>query len=129
MSDDGKDYEVGYGKTPLHSRFQTGHTRGNRKGRKKGSVNLKTDLQAELAEKVTLTENGKKIRLTKQRALVKSLVVKGIKGDDRAAGKAFDLLLRLVGVDDPGDEIAPLSAEDQAILDAFLDRRATNEPI
>lgn len=120
---DDKDYEVGYGKPPLHSRFQPGHSRGNRKGRKVGSTNLKTDLQAELAEKVTLSENGKPIRLTKQRALVKAMVLKGIKGDQRAATKAFDLLLKLVGVDDAGDADTPMAPEDQAILDAFLKRQ------
>lgn len=120
MSD--KDYEVGYGKPPVEHRFQKGHARGNRKGRRRGSVNLKTDLQAELAERVTLTENGRPIRLTKQRALIKSLIIKGIKGDDRAAGKALDLLLRLVGIDDPGDTEAPVSPEDQAILADYLAR-------
>lgn len=118
----GEDYEVGYGKPPMEHRFQKGHSRGNRKGRRRGSVNLKTDLQAELAERVTLTENGKPIRLTKQRALVKSLIIKGIKGDDRAAGKALDLLLRLVGMDDPGDTETEVSPEDQAILADYLAR-------
>ena len=117
-----EEYEVGYKKPPLEHRFQKGHKRGNRKGRVGGSVNLKTDLQAELSERVTLTENGKPIRLTKQRALVKSLIIKGIKGDDRAAGKALDLLLRLVGIDDPGDTQAPLGPEDQAILTDYLSR-------
>ncbi len=120
MSD--KDYEVGYKKPPLEHRFQKGHRRGNRKGRVRGSVNLKTDLQAELAERVILTENGKPIRLTKQRALIKSMIINGIKGDDRAAGRALDLLLRVVGVDDPGDTEASLSAEDQAILTDYLAR-------
>jgi hypothetical protein len=120
---DDKDYEVGYGKPPLHSRFQLGHQRGNRKGRKVGSTNLKSDLQAELSEKVTLTENGKKIRLTKQRALIKTMVIKGIKGDDRATAKAFDLLLKLFGIDDVSDAEMPMSPEDQAILDGFLKRR------
>jgi len=123
MSEEGNDYQVGYGKPPLHTRFQPGHAGGNRKGRPRGTTNLKTDLQAELAERITLTENGRKIRISKQRALVKALVVKGIKGDDRAAGKAFDLLLKLVGADDPGDVDAPIAPEDQAILDAFLQRQ------
>jgi hypothetical protein len=120
MSD--KEYEVGYKKPPIEHRFQKGHKGGNRKGRAGGSVNLRTDLQAEMAERITLNENGKAIRLTKQRALVKSLIIKGIKGDDRAAGKALDLLLRLVGMDDPGDTQARFSPEDEAILTDYLAR-------
>ncbi|MGJ3627161.1 DUF5681 domain-containing protein [Sphingomonas sp. MMS24-JH45] len=35
----GPTYEVGYGKPPIHARFQKGQS-GNPKGRKKGSKNL-----------------------------------------------------------------------------------------
>lgn len=115
------DYEVGYGKPPVKTRFQRGES-GNPKGRKKGSRNLKTDLMEELAERVTLKEGGRTIRLSKQRAMVKALIVKGIKGDERAIARAFDLLLRLTGSDEHADTAVPLSTEDQAILDAFLSR-------
>ena len=115
------DYEVGYQKPPVSTQFQTG-VGGNRKGRKKGSRNLKADLLEELAERIVLKEGGKPVRLSKQRALVKALIVKGIKGDDRAIGKAFDLLLRLTGSDEQSDSAMPHSSEDQAILDAFLNR-------
>lgn len=115
------DYEVGYGKPPVSTRFQRGES-GNPKGRKKGSRNLKTDLIEELAECVTLTEGGRTIRLSRQRAMVKALIVKGIKGNERAIARAFDLLLRLTGSDEQSDIATPLSTEDQAILDAFLQR-------
>lgn len=123
MSEDPKDYEVGYGKPPRKTQFQPGHTGGNRKGRPRGSTNLKNDLRAELAELITLTENGKKIRVSKQRALIKALVVKGIKGDDRAGGKALELKVKLLGDEDVGSEVAPLSSNDRAILAAYLKRK------
>lgn len=116
------DYEVGYGKPPVSTRFQPGES-GNPKGRKKGSRNLKTDLMEELAERVTLKEGGRTVRLSKQRAMVKALVVKGIKGDERAIAKAFDLLLRLAGPNDQANDTTPLSEEDQAILDSFFERK------
>ena len=115
------DYEVGYGKPPVNTRFQRGES-GNPKGRKKSSRNLKTDLLEELAERITLKEGGRTVRLSKQRAMVKALIVKGIKGDERAIAKAFDLLLRLTGSDEHSDTATPLSTEDQAILEAFLQR-------
>jgi len=125
MASDG-NYEVGYKKPPVATRFQSGGL-GNRKGRGRSNRNLKTDLLAELAERVTLKEGGRSIRMTKQRALVKALVVKGIKGDDRAIGKALELLLRLVGNDDATADPSMLSDEDQAILDAFVRRRGGDD--
>ena len=46
MSEDKDDYEVGYCKPPVATRFKQGNTgnTANRKGRVKGSRNLKTDL-------------------------------------------------------------------------------------
>lgn len=87
----------------------------------------KTDLLDELAERVTLKEGGRTVRMSKQRALVKALVVKGIKGDDRAIGKALDLLLRLVGSDEATADLSTLSDEDQAILDALIQRRGGDD--
>src|SRR5690606_2789513 len=115
-------YKVGYKKPPLDTRFQKGSS-GNPKGRKKGSKNLKTDLQEELAERITVNEGGRQVRLTKQRAMVKTLSVKGLRGDTQAIAKVFDLVLRLTGTDDQTGEATPLQAEDQAIIDAFLKRQ------
>ncbi|MEO5938315.1 MAG: DUF5681 domain-containing protein [Sphingomonas sp.] len=124
MSDDGsddRDYEVGYKKPPLHTRFQTGDKNPRRRtGRSKGVRNLKTDLLEELAERIPINEGDRKVRITKQRALIKSQCVKGIKGDSRAANAILNLVLRLTGTDEGAPE--PLSDVDQAILDDFLGR-------
>lgn len=117
--DDESDYEVGYKKPPVHTRFQPGNP-GNRKGRVKGRRNLKTDLLDELGERITLNEGERKVRISKQRALLKALVVKGIKGDARATNAVLNLLLRIGGDDERGAE--PLSEVDRAILDDFLER-------
>ncbi len=124
MSKDHRDYEVGYGKPPVATRFQPGNA--GRKGRVKGSKNLKTDLTEELQEKITLTEGNRKVRISKQRALIKALVVKGIKGDARAIDSALNLLLRVTGAD-AQEEVAALSDDDQAILDDFLSRGSKSD--
>ena len=119
MSD---DYEVGYGKPPKKHRFQKGKS-GNTTGRPKGTKNLKTDLMEELGEPVQLREGGKRIKLTKQRAMVKSLVARAIKGNDRAATKLIDLYLKVVGIEDAAsDADLALSPDEQAILKTLEDR-------
>jgi hypothetical protein len=112
------DYEVGYGKPPKHNRFKAGQS-GNPKGRPKGTKNLATDLAEELGEKLLVTENGKQQRITKQRAMVKAVVAKALKGDVRA----IDLLLKKISdveqTQSADVDRERLSREDQAILDTF----------
>ena len=114
-------YPVGYKKPPLPSQFQSGQS-GNRKGRPKGRRNLKTDLQDELSERISVREGDRQVRMSKQRALVKSTIARAIKGDPRAQAKAFELLLRAFGIDDEIEKSASLSEQDEAILAAFLAR-------
>ena len=124
MSD--KDYEVGYGRPPKHTQFKKGQS-GNRKGRRKGARGLKTDLRAELNERIEITENGKTLKLTKQRAMLKHFIAKAIKGDVRAISKLADLVMVLFGPDDEVRKSAvALSADDETIIDEFL-RRHTKE--
>lgn len=121
MSD--REYDVGYGRPPKHTQFQKGQS-GNPKGRKKGARGIKTDLRAELSERVEITENGKKVRLTKQRLVLKQLGAKAAKGDVRAIDKLVDLAISLLGPDDETQtSAAALPKEDKEILDRFVDRK------
>ncbi len=79
-SDGGSDYEVGYGKPPMHTRFKKGAS-GNPKGRPKGSKNLATLLEKKLKQRVVVTEGGRRRSITKQEAMVKHLVNKAVSGD------------------------------------------------
>ncbi len=116
MSD---DYDVGYGKPPMHTQFKPGQT-GNPQGRPKGSKNLKTDLLEELAETMRITEGGRERRISKQRALIKAQVARGIKGNDRAAAKILDLTLKILGIEDLDDAAEkPPSQEEREVLEAL----------
>src|ERR1700730_13882463 len=70
-----EDDGVGYGKPPARTRFRKGQS-GNPKGRRNGAKNLKTDLTEELQESVMVREGERSTKISKQRAIVKTLVNK-----------------------------------------------------
>ena len=85
------DYAVGYGKPPRHGGFQKGRS-GNPKGRPKGSKNFATLLTEALDEKVQVTEDGKRRRVTKRGLVVKQLVNKSAAADLRAIKQLTDIV-------------------------------------
>jgi hypothetical protein len=76
------DYEVGYGKPPLHTRFQKGQS-GNPQGRPRGSKSFETLLNRALEQLVVLRKNGRK--MTKRELMAEQLVNKAASGDYRTA--------------------------------------------
>jgi hypothetical protein len=116
------DTEVGYGKPPRHTQFKPGQS-GNPKGRPKGTKNLKTDLMEELSEKIVIHEGERTQRVSKQRAIVKSLVNRTLKGDARASNLLFPMVQRLDEsgeTDNAGSE--PLNGEESEILNEYKER-------
>lgn len=115
--------KVGYSRPPLATRFKLGQS-GNPNGRPKGSLNLKMDLRSELSEKIQIREGERSLKVSKQRAMLKALVAKALKGDARAANVVLTLVDRLFAADSAATEEAPaLTPDDQAILERFLARR------
>jgi hypothetical protein len=115
------DYTVGYGKPPSRTQFQKGHS-GNPTGRPKGTKNLKTDLVEELQERILVREAGGEKQLSKQRALLKSLTAKAIKGDTRAANIVLSMMLRILEDDPDSGAETPLSSEEWDILRTLEER-------
>jgi hypothetical protein len=107
---------IGYGQPPKSTRFKPGKS-GNPKGRPAGSRNLATDLSDELSQKITVREGGLTQRLTKQRALIKSLMAKALQGDVKATSAMLGLYARVLGDVDRDD--GALDETDLMILKKF----------
>jgi Family of unknown function (DUF5681) len=115
-----KDYAVGYRKPPKATRFKPGQS-GNPKGRLKGSPNLASDLSAELGEQITVREGGQARYISKQRALIKSLMAKALQGDVRATTALLALYARVIS-EPPEDESGSVEEHELLILRRFAPR-------
>ena len=112
-------YDIGYKKPPKHTQFRKGQS-GNPKGRKKGVRNLKTDIQEELSEVMVVTENGKPVKMSKQRVMVKSLCAKAIKGDTQSSRILIDLIRNLVELEEGVSQ--EVATGDEEIINRALNR-------
>ena len=119
-----RHYEVGYGKPPKSTRFVKGRS-GNPKGRPKGAKNhtpalheerFKTILMEEAYRPVKVTEGSKEITIPIAQAIVRSMAVNAVRGDQRSQ-KAFTDRVSWVEADNKAhyDEYA------QAMLDYKFD--------
>ncbi len=115
-------YEVGYRKPPKHTRFKPGQS-GNPRGRPKGTNNLKTDLMEELRENIVIREGDQSHKVSKQRAFVKTLVARTLKGDARSATLLTSMMMRLLDTGEGAPDIEDALVDDELeILEAFADR-------
>src|SRR5438132_14225032 len=100
-SDTERDYEVGYGKPPRHTRFRKGQS-GNPRGRPKESKNLATLLKEALNEPVIVAENGGRRKITMREAIIKQLVKRSATADLRATKILLDLVRNIEGRTEEG---------------------------
>jgi len=112
-----RDYEVGYGKPPRHTRFRKGQS-GNPRGRPPGAKNLKTLLNDALNEPVIVTENGGRRKLTKRQAIIKQVVNQSTKGDWPAIKILLGLVREIENQSDPASpESSSFTAADAKIIE------------
>lgn len=112
---------VGYKSPPQHSRFQKGRS-GNPSGRKKSAKEAgQNDLDVVLSRPMTMTIDGKKVRVTARRALYQKLLAMAFNNNLRA----ISLLLKADGLNDnsaaaQADALSAVEAE--AIIADYVRR-------
>ena len=109
------NYEVGYGKPPLHTRFQKGKS-GNPKGRPRGKKNMSTLLSTALNASIVVVANGRRKKITKREAIVTQLVNKSAAADLKATQIVLAMLRELESQDDGSADRAVFTEADQQII-------------
>ena len=116
-----RDYAVGRGKPPVHTRFKKGQS-GNPRGPR--PKNLPALLVEALNEKVVVTIDGERCEITKREAVAKQLVNKSTGADLRATKMLIDTLKdaeKKAGVTQ-SPEPAPFTAADEEVMATFIAR-------
>ena len=82
----------------------------------------RTDLTEVLQERITVTEGDCKVRMSKQRAIVKTLVAKTLKGDARSATTLLTTIFRVL-------DFADMATDTEHPLDEPLRLRGFESPL
>ncbi len=118
----------GYKRPPKQTQFKPGAS-GNPSGRPKGSANLRTEISKLLSETVSIRENGKRKRVTRQEAMLLSLYDKAVRGDVRAINTFANMTMKLNPAATPEREaVLKLSKSDEEIVADFLRRNQPTTP-
>ena len=125
--DNQRDYEVGYGKPPRHTRFVKGQS-GNPRGRPPGAKNLSTLLSEALNETVIVTENGGRRKVTKRQAIVTQLVNRSATADFRAIKILLDIVRDIERQTEPSTpEASDFSEADEKVIEQLRARFSKGE--
>jgi hypothetical protein len=116
------EYEVGYKKPPVATRFKPGQS-GNRKGRPKGAKGSSNLVDAALNQRVRVTKGGKSITISKREAMYEQQVNKAASGDPKAFKiiANFDQLIEAKRDADKPKQI-PVTDSDAEVIKSFADR-------
>jgi hypothetical protein len=114
---------VGYARPPKQTRFSKGQS-GNPAGRPKSLPSFKSELAQELQQPFAFLEGGKTSQVTKQRALIKSLMAAAIDGDGRAVSALLSCMRHYnIGVDE--DRAPEVDVKDLEFLQTYIDGERT----
>lgn len=116
------DYEVGYKRPPMHTRFKPGQC-GNPRGRPPKYTSFTSQVREAMAQKVSVVENGRRKKLAKGEIIATGMVNRAAKGSVRDVATLIQLTNRFE-VDEPSNAAAAITdAEAEAIIDLYIQKR------
>jgi hypothetical protein len=125
MSDTSDESKGSRRRPPQEGQFKPG-TSGNPGGRPKGSRNLRTELEQMMRKPIPVREGGKRKSITRQHAMLLTLLDKAVRGDLRAFSSVTNVLLkREPDSSEQAVREEALSEVDAEIISDFLRR---NQP-
>ena len=117
--------KIGYGNPPKATRFAKGKS-GNPSGRPKHSRNTYKLLEDILAQKVSIVQDGRQIKISKKVAILLQAVNSAVKGDTKAIRDLFPHLLAVdARQEEKEQKRASLKADDLSIINNFLQNKET----
>lgn len=119
-------YPVGYGRPPVHTRFQPGRS-GNPRGRPRTRKNLASMAKEVLQQPVAVMVNGRRRTVPALQAALQKLLARALKDGDPRALSAIIALADRAGL---ADAVSPegaggLSTEEREVLEVL---RASFDP-
>ena len=106
------EYLVGKNRPPEAGKFRAGDGRP-RGRRKKGTKNLATDFNEEMATLVTVLVGGTPRRVTRQRAILMRLADNATKGQNPAIAMTLEYRQRFVDPVETREQVAPIEKKGQ----------------
>jgi hypothetical protein len=124
--DEEPDYEIGYGKPPRHTRFRPGQS-GNPRGRPKDAKNLSTLVHEALNEPVVVTENGRRRKVSKCRAIITQLVNRSAQADLKATQILLGIVQEIERRCEAEPAVTTFDAADEKVLEQLTARFSSSD--
>jgi Family of unknown function (DUF5681) len=119
-----QNYEVGYGRPPVATRFQRDNC-CNPRGRPKQKKTAGQLIEEAMNSKVGIVVEGKTRTMTKQQVIIHNLVNAAARGDSKAIHTLFGLKARYQDSSETTINPSDLDASDRKIIDEYLAKTST----
>jgi hypothetical protein len=118
------DEKVGYKRPPKATQFKPGKP-GNARGRPKRSHNLNADLVEMLSQVMTVREDGKTRRISRQAAILRRLLSQELQGDEKAIKLILSMRTKVDSTRQAADQQPEeeVSDADQVLFDNYVRRQ------